>query len=72
MVHEMHRREVLMNAITVRNLPPAVAKVVKEKVCPAAASVHWAAVVLPAPVKAGPQDVVGPGEDPSDCAIMAT
>ena len=31
MSHDVHRQGVLMNAITVRNLPPAVAKAVKEK-----------------------------------------
>jgi hypothetical protein len=31
MVHVMHHKKLAMNAITVRNLPPAVAKAVKEK-----------------------------------------
>jgi len=31
MHHEVHRREVPVNPITVRNLPPEVAKAVKEK-----------------------------------------
>jgi hypothetical protein len=31
MMHDVHRQELTMNAITVRNLPPAVAKAVKEK-----------------------------------------
>ena len=31
LVHRVHHAEVLMNAITVRNLPPAVAKAVREK-----------------------------------------
>jgi hypothetical protein len=31
MNHGVHHRELPMNAITVRNLPPAVAKAVKEK-----------------------------------------
>jgi DNA-binding ferritin-like protein (Dps family) len=31
MIHDVHHAEVSVNAITVRNLPPAVAKAVKER-----------------------------------------
>jgi hypothetical protein len=31
MIHDVHHEEVCVNAITVRNLPPAVARAVKEK-----------------------------------------